>query len=227
MFNPFDAIGGIASGAFSYFGQRDTNNTNRDIANRTNQMTLDMMRENNTFSAQQAANQMAFQERMSNTAYQRSMADMKAAGLNPIMAFSQGGASSPTGSSASGSGASATTGAPAQNAIGPAVASAIDALRTKYEIQNMQQTNEKIKSDTALNRQLTKTSVEQAKVNSNSAKNVAIKNRLDTARIPSAEKEAKMDKTTADTLMRWIGRGAATAGQLMGVLSPVKRAFSK
>ena len=45
-----------------------------------------------------SARQMAFQEHMSNTSYQRAMEDMRKAGLNPILAGKMGGASTPTGS---------------------------------------------------------------------------------------------------------------------------------
>lgn len=53
------------------------------------------------FNAEEAQKARDYDERMSNTAYQRAMADMKAAGLNPILAYSQGGAAVTGGQAAS------------------------------------------------------------------------------------------------------------------------------
>lgn len=64
-------------------------------------MSSDAAHKQNRMALQIAREQMSFQERMSNTAFQRQVEDLRAAGLNPALGFMKGsGASTPPGASA-------------------------------------------------------------------------------------------------------------------------------
>lgn len=115
----------LLGGLGGYQGQKDTNETN-----------LTLGRE-----------QMGFQERMSNTSYQRAIEDMKKAGINPMLSAKVGGASTPPGSMPQ-----------IQNAVGAGISSAAQGtgmmtaaqqiMQSKAQTDNIAAQTDKIKSET-------------------------------------------------------------------------------
>lgn len=102
-------LGAVAGSILGFAGQKDTNNTNVQLSRETRD----------------------WQERMSNTAYQRAVGDLGKAGLNPMLAYSQGGASTPNMSAP-------TVG----NAIGAGVASGSQAAQAIHAVESAKQAKE-------------------------------------------------------------------------------------
>lgn len=99
------------------------------------------------FNAMEAQKNRDWQERMSNSAYQRAMQDMRLAGLNPVLAYQQGGASSPSGSSASVSSLENT-----MEGLGKGVTSAGQFARNLADLQQVKANTETTTTQGDLNR---------------------------------------------------------------------------
>lgn len=171
-------IGNAFTGDLDYARQLEL----QSISNAFSAAEAQKTRDFNALEAQKARD---FSERMSSSAYQRAMADMKAAGLNPALAFSQGGASTPSASVASANsahGASASAGKSGEGfrAIGNILTALLGGA---FRVATTSMMNEAMMAQT-LERSSTAYGI--AKLNSDSAYEVALERDLEHMRRDNA-----------------------------------------
>lgn len=142
-------VGGVVAQGAGYLSAQQTNAQNREIADNANAMNRDEAEKDRNFQNAQSVAQMDYQTRMSNSAHQREVEDLKKSVLNPILSVNAG-SSTPTGASGSAAQASSTT-IPMQNPgsqLSGLMNSALEAMNMAGTINKTRAETELIKAQT-------------------------------------------------------------------------------
>lgn len=192
------AVGGAIGGAIDSDRTRSSTNSAVDASNQFNaeqgQITRDFNANqaqlNRDFQTTQLGEVERYDTAMSSTAYQRTVADMQAAGLNPMLAYSQGGASTPTVSAPSGSSASAGSVSGFDKA--QAITNSLQATQIAQSIQESQARVENTQADTVLKGA-------QTARETSSASNIDMSTKEIQARIPNLEEQLHLIRAQEGT----------------------------
>lgn len=206
----------LGQAALDIWSQDRANDQNVALARESMAFSAAQQEKAQAFNKEEAALNRAWQERMSGTSYQRSMEDLRKAGLNPMLAYMKGGASTPAGGQGSTTPVSGNVGrvesVKAGAAMRAGLSSALDVRRLKKELD---QTD----SNIALNHAIEAAKGAEEQLNKHSADAMREKAKQEKARTGAVEAQSKLEKKRAevDEATLYYDKGVEKLERLLGV----------
>lgn len=216
--NAFKKATGGLGGVVNPAGLLDSDNFMSVLPGIGDSMAAEKQNAANISAADRA---MKFSERMSSTAYQRAMSDMKAAGLNPMLAFSQGGASAP-------SGVTPTINSTTKSGFGSAAISAglgIQAASTAKQQADTQQAS--AESSIALNKATAAKQVADTAQATAKTDQIRTQTAIERRKQPRAEAQERLEKGALDIVDKLINSIGSDAKSTKAARDLVKDSSSK
>ena len=127
--------------------EREQNQFNADQAAIARQFEAEQVQNQMNFQSLQAQNQMGFQERMANSQWQRGVNDMQAAGLNPALAYNQGGAVAPSGVAMQGAAGSAVAASGSGRGVPVTMSEILASMKLRKEMDLLESQRKNLDED--------------------------------------------------------------------------------
>lgn len=198
-----DPVQGLVSGGLSMLGGMNQNSAAAAQAKSANENSMKIMEQTNAFNANEAQKTRDWQGLMRKTQYQEAVNDLQAAGLNPMLAYSQGGAGTPSGATASGVQAQVHQ-APVSNALGGAVSAyqqgrmnTADLVLKNEQARSTNAQTEQSRTQSLLNNSLAIKAAEEAKLPAATITNLQESLKVITEQIKATQAQAYASSASA------------------------------